>query len=235
VAIAYGFNKIPFRNPTTLCYGSQNQLNYISDKVRGEVARNGYTELLTFSLLSKEENYNKLNHDPESSPPCVEISNPATLEFQVGRTSLLPGILKTLESNKDFPLPIKVFEVSDIMIIDDTTDTGARNRRELCAVYCNSLSQFEVIHSLLDKIMSSFNYKFKDDKEDKREKYYLISTTSSNPTFLEGRQGTIVAYVNGNKREMGTIGVLNPQVILNFKLLYPCSALILDIQFLVDN
>jgi len=231
VAIAYGFNNIPFRNPITHCYGSQYQINYISDKVRGEVARNGYTELLTFSLLSRDENYTLLNQDPDTSPPCVEISNPATPEFQVARTSLLPGILKTLESNKDCPLPIKVFEVSDIVLLDDTSETGARNRRELCAVYCNSLSQFEVIHSLLDKIMNAFSFTFKGKEN---EKSYVIKI-SSNPTFLEGRRGTVIATVNGKSTEIGTIGVLNPKVVLNFNLLFACSVLILDVQYLVDN
>jgi len=60
VAIAYGFNKIPFRTPKTNTFGGQSQINYLSDKIRGEVARNGYTELLTFSLLSKDENFDKM-------------------------------------------------------------------------------------------------------------------------------------------------------------------------------
>jgi len=231
VAIAYGFNNIPFRTPFVKCYGSQYQVNYISDKVRSEVARNGYTELLTFSLLSKNENYTLLNQDIETSPPCVEVTNPATPEFQVARTSLLPGILKTLESNKDCHLPLKVFEVSDVVVIDNNTDTGSKNRRELCAVYCNSQSQFEVIHALLDKLLTAFNFKFKGSEN---EKSYIIKH-SDNPTFLEGRRGTIIATVKGKSTEIGSIGVLHPQVVLNFNLLFACSALILDVQYLVDN
>jgi len=228
VAIAYGFNNIPFQSPQTLCYGKQYQLNYISDKIRGEVARNGYTEILTFSLLSKEENYDKLLIDRDSFP-CVEIANPATAEFQIARTSLLPGILKTLSSNKEVSLPLKVFEVSDVVLIDETSDTGARNQRELCAVYCNSLSQFEVVHSLLDKILKAFSFTFQDEKRG-----YII-VPSENPTFLKGRRGSIIAIINGKKTEIGTLGVLYPKVILNFDLLCACSALILDVQFLVDN
>jgi phenylalanyl-tRNA synthetase beta chain len=50
--------------------------------------------------------------------PAVHISNPKTLEFQVCRTTLLPGILKTIAANKKMPLPIKIFEVSDVVIKD---------------------------------------------------------------------------------------------------------------------
>ena len=40
--------------------------------------------------------------------------------FQIARTSLLPGILKTIASNLKMPLPLKLFEVSDIVLKDST-------------------------------------------------------------------------------------------------------------------
>ena len=51
--------------------------------------------------------------------PCVEIANPKTLEFQVVRTSLLPGLLKTIAANKKMPLPIKLYEISDVVVLDN--------------------------------------------------------------------------------------------------------------------
>lgn len=50
--------------------------------------------------------------------PAVHISNPKTLEFQVARTTLLPGLLKTLAANKKMPLPMKLFEISDVVLKD---------------------------------------------------------------------------------------------------------------------
>ena len=46
----------------------------------------------------------------------VHVSNPKTFEFQVCRTRLIPGLLKTCQANKKLPLPIKLFEVSDVVI-----------------------------------------------------------------------------------------------------------------------
>lgn len=37
---------------------------------------------------------------------------------QVARTTLLPGILKTISKNKNMPLPLKLFEISDIVMCD---------------------------------------------------------------------------------------------------------------------
>lgn len=51
---------------------------------------------------------------------AVHIANPKTIEFQVARTSLIPGLLKTLNSNKKMPLPLKLFEISDVILKDNS-------------------------------------------------------------------------------------------------------------------
>ena len=44
--------------------------------------------------------------------------NVALCSVQVARTTLLPGLLKTIAANKNMPLPMKVFEVSDVVLKD---------------------------------------------------------------------------------------------------------------------
>ena len=73
--------------------------------------------------------------------------------MQVARTTLLPGILKTLASNKSMPLPVRLFEISDVVLKDALRDVRARNERRLCAIYCDTSSGFEVVHGLLDRTM----------------------------------------------------------------------------------
>ena len=84
----------------------------------------------------------------------VRLANPKTLEYQVVRTSLLPGLLKTVRENKAHPLPLKVFETSDIVIKDPDTERQARNVRHAAALWCNKTAGFEVVHGLLDRIMA---------------------------------------------------------------------------------
>lgn len=38
--------------------------------------------------------------------------------MQIARTSLLPGILKTIACNRKMPLPLKLFEISDVVFKD---------------------------------------------------------------------------------------------------------------------
>lgn len=71
-------------------------------------------------------------NDDESQ--LIRIENAKTKEFQTGRTSLLPGLLKTINENQSNSLPFKLFEAGDCIIADKTTDTGARNLRRLAAV-----------------------------------------------------------------------------------------------------
>lgn len=84
------------------------------------------------------------------------MENPKTAEYQVIRTSLLPGILKTLRENRAHALPLRVFEVSDIAIKDvqkKDPQRGAINQRHVSAVYEDKKAAFEVVHGLLDLIM----------------------------------------------------------------------------------
>lgn len=96
--------------------------------------------------------------------PAVHVANPKTLEFQVCRTTLLPGLLKTIAANKKMPLPLKVFEVSDVVVKDTNTEVGARNERRICAVNCHKNAGFEVVHGLLDKIMGALGVSWSPNK-----------------------------------------------------------------------
>ena len=42
------------------------------------------------------------------------------------------------------PLPLKLFEISDIVLRDNEKDVGARNHRRICAVNYNKTPGFEV-------------------------------------------------------------------------------------------
>ena len=62
-------------------------------------------------------------------------------------------MLKTLGANKDAPLPVKLFEVSDVILVEPGSKTGCRNQRRLVALHAGRESGFEVIHGLLNRVM----------------------------------------------------------------------------------
>lgn len=91
---------------------------------------------------------------------AVKIANPKTLEFQIVRTSLIPGLLKTVRENRSHPLPLKIFEASDIAIKDLSLERRSRNIKHAAAVWCNKTAGFEMVHGLLDRIMKMFDIPF---------------------------------------------------------------------------
>lgn len=93
IGIAFGYNNIPRELPPTNTIGQQIPQNKFTDLVRQELAQAGYIECLTMSLLSIKENYDFLCHK-FNEQEAVQISNPKTIEFEVVRTSLIPGLLK---------------------------------------------------------------------------------------------------------------------------------------------
>ena len=102
VAIAYGFNNLmPGKTPDTLAVGAPLPVNHFCDQLRDEVARAGYTEMLTHGLCMTAENFAYLGRPNDGS--AVQLSNPANEEYEVVRTTLLPGILKCLNHNKSMP------------------------------------------------------------------------------------------------------------------------------------
>lgn len=218
-AIAYGYDNISMTIPDCNTIAEQFSLNKLSDLLRPEVAACGYTEVLTFALCSREDVADKLRKDIKTTK-AVHIANPKTLEFQVARTSLLPGVLKTIQHNKNMPLPIKLFEISDVVYQDPSKDVGARNERRLCAVNYNKSPGFEVIHGLLDRVMQLLEMPTGGG-----ETGYCLQA-SDDATFFPGRCADVI--VQGQK--IGTLGVLHPEVITKFELGLPCAALEISIE-----
>ncbi|KAL0275151.1 UNVERIFIED_CONTAM: hypothetical protein PYX00_003101 [Menopon gallinae] len=221
LAIAYGYNNIEKTFPKCSTVAQEFPLNKLSDHLREELARCGFTEALTFSLCSVDDLTTKLRKN-ESQERLVTISNPKTLEFQACRTRLLPCVLKTISSNKQMPLPMRIFEVSDVVLVDQNAEVGARNERHLCAVYYNKNAGFEVIHGVLDRIMQCLSVPF--DAEKKGCGYYLRACEDE--TYFPKR----CAEVIHNKNVIGTLGILHPNVIKDFELGMPCSALEINIE-----
>lgn len=219
VAIAYGYNNIEKTLPRTNTIAQQFPINKLSDQLREEVAQAGFTEALTFALCSRDDISSKLGCSIESVP-AVHISNPKTLEFQVARTTLLPGLLKTLSANKRLPLPLKLFEISDIVLRDAIAETGARNERRLCALNCNKTPGFEIVHGLLDRVMQLLEVPFVKDGSG----YSL--RPFDDPAFFPQRCAEILF----KGVPIGRMGVLHPSVLTQFDVTNPCAALEINIE-----
>jgi len=154
VAIAYGFNELPRSFPSKSGTIAQPlPINKLTDIVRMEAAMAGWSEVMPLILCSHDENFAWLNRKDDGNT-AVKLANPKTLEFQVVRTTLLPGLLKTIRENRNHSVPMKIFEVSDVAFKDLSVERKSRNERHFAAAWYGKTSGFEVVHGLLDRVMA---------------------------------------------------------------------------------
>jgi phenylalanyl-tRNA synthetase beta chain len=256
IGIAYGYNNIRRRVPTTNTVGGEFPLNQTGDLLREEIGRAGYVEVLTHGLCSVRDNFTALQRPVTAA---VKLSNPANVEYQVVRTTLLPGLLKTLQHNKSasFTGGFKLFEISDVVLPDSEnvmteTIVGAKNSRRLAAVYAGPTSGFEIIHGLVDRVMTLLEIapeeayianSAKSDEEEYRVAregwtYTIASLSESDPhvnTYFPGRAAAILLTKPNATSScvVGTFGILHPDVLANFDILYPSSCVELDLEALM--
>ena len=235
LAIAYGFNRLPRAFPNISGTIAQPlAINKLSDIVRIEAAMARWTEVMPLILCSHQENFEFLNRKDDGNT-AVKLANPKTAEYQVVRTTLLPGLLKTLRENKGHSVPIKIFEVSDVAFKDLSLERKSRNERHFAAAILNKRSGFETIHGLLDRIMLMLQSAFMTGDEglstkNPQDTSYWIEEVE-NPTFFPGHAASIHLKIGGKPaQKIGIFGILHPTVLEKFELKYPVSTLEINIE-----
>jgi phenylalanyl-tRNA synthetase beta chain len=231
-AIAYGFNKLPRVYPNkTAAVSAPLPINKLGDIVRLETAASGWTEVMPLILCSHEENFEWLNRKDDGKT-AVKLANPKTAEYQLVRTSLLPGLLKTINSNKHHSVPMKIFEVSDVGFIDMSQERKSRNERHFAAAVMGKTSGFEQVHGLLDRLMSMLRSAFltrEDGLKNVDLNGYWIEEVED-PTFLQGHSAAVKLNIGGKNHTIGVFGILHPSVLKAFELPYPVSTLEFNLE-----
>ena len=234
VAIAYGFNSLPRAIPSISGTIAQPlPINKLSDIIRLEAAMAGWSEVLPLILCSHAENFSHLNR-PDDGTTAVTLANPKTAEYQVVRTSLLPGLLKTLRENKHHTLPMKIFEVSDVAFKAPHLERKSRNERHFAAAFMGKSSGFEIVHGLLDRVMLMLKSAFMTSEEGLQgqaqgEAAYWISEVEDK-TFLPGHAAAVHLRMGGTEGVVGVFGILHPSVLEKFELRYPVSTLEVNVE-----
>ncbi|KAL9003384.1 MAG: hypothetical protein Q9188_003733 [Gyalolechia gomerana] len=240
VAIAYGFNKLPRSFPSESGTIAQPlMINKLSDIVRMEAAMAGWSEVMPLILCSHDENFAYLNRKDDGNT-AVRLANPKTAEYQLVRTTLLPGLLKTIRENKHHSVPMKVFEVSDVAFKDLNLERKSRNERHFAAAWYGKSSGFEIVHGLMDRLMLMLKSAFVTGEEGlssgpvEEASYWIdevdgelaapefsnknILTPTLDPTFYPGHAAAIHVRIGGKEHVIGVFGILHPTVLEKFDL-----------------
>lgn len=194
VAQVYGYRKLEpskqrFRRP-----GSFLPITSLTRALRDLSVGAGFLEIYTFAFIRKEYLWGDF----------VTVANPVTEEYTAIRNSLVPSTLLFLSRNQTARMPVKVFEVNDVVVKDETTDTGYRNvPRAIYAIMDYQVS-YEQLQAPLHAILEGLGLR------------PVYKEASAEP-LIEGR----TAQIYSGDKVIGVIGEVRPEFLEKFDLRFP--------------
>ncbi len=207
VAIGYGYFRIKPILPSSLTIGRTNISRRLESLSRRLMIGLGYQEVINFTLTNETEHYQYMR---TTGTPLVKLLNPVSSEYTILRESLLPGLVRTLRTNKHEKLPQRVFEVGDVICSDSGSETGVGQELHCSAVTIHPTANFAEIKSVFLAFMGGFG------KNANQTSFSQIE----HPSFIRGRAAE--SFIRGKR--IAILGELHPEVITNFELEYPVAA-----------
>ena len=88
-------------------------------KIREVLCHTGFSETVHFSFVEREQAENYLSSFASTENKVISLKNPLSSENDTMRTSLIPGLLKTIQNNlSKGQKPLKLFEIGSVYFID---------------------------------------------------------------------------------------------------------------------
>ncbi len=216
VAIGYGYYNLTPTIPATVTTGKQHRVNEVANTVRQIMVGLGFVEALNFILANEVDHYLKMRRKAEN---LVTLANPVSTEYSIIRNDLLPSLMRNLADNKHQVFPQQMFEVSDVIKINEESESRTEQRIHTAAVSSHPTANFTEIKSTLEALLMNLGLKKWTVKE------------SEHPSFLQGR----VAKVSFKGTELGVVGEIHPEVLNNFELENPTGAFEIDLQKIIGD
>jgi phenylalanyl-tRNA synthetase beta chain len=196
IAMAYGYKSFSLPQYTSKGMGELLPITRLERAFRDLAIGGGFQEIFTFVL--NKSSYLLYND-------FVKIQNPITVEYDAVRNSLIWNMLKFLAKNQHARFPIKVFEVGDVVVKSEESDTGYKNDTRACLAIMNSRVSYEELQSVVHQIL--YNLKGKEPRYVRQEKDY----------FIKGRSAKILFDNN----VVGEIGEISPEILEKFNIENP--------------
>jgi phenylalanyl-tRNA synthetase beta chain len=211
VAIGYGYANIEPRLVRSMTVGTPRPEETLSDRVRQILIGLGYSEIMSLPLTTEEFQFERLRlPTPERYP---EVANPKLKAYNVVHKHLMGGLLEALRENRRRPMPQRLFEIDNVVELDDTAQTGAAEKRHVAFVETGRESGFATARSVVDALLRELGW---------NAEYAAIQ----HPTFVEGRAAEFT--VDG--KPLGLLGEVHPEVLTNFGLTHPVALAEINLQ-----
>ena len=213
IAVQYHINDVVAELPDINTVAYENNWFKAESTIREVMIGLGFQEVMSLMLTSEEAHYKNMNQEEK---PHVQVARPITIDRTMIRTSLINSLMEFLEDNKHEDLPQKIFEIGDVLYLDESTENKTVASKKLAGVICHSSANFTEIKSVVTSVLANLGYS-------------MEISDSENKTFIPGRVADVAGRAeNGSVK--GFFGEVSPEVITNFTLEYPVIAF--EIEFL---
>jgi phenylalanyl-tRNA synthetase beta chain len=211
VAIGYGYGNIEPRLVRSMTVGTPRPEESLSDRVRQILIGLGYSEIMSLPLTTEEHQFERLRTPtPERYP---QITNPKLKAYNVVRTHLMGGLFEALRENRRRPMPQRLFEIDNVVELDDSAETGAVELRRLALTEAGRESGYASARGVMDALLRELGWE---------AQYAPVD----HPTFVPGR----AAMLSRGGKNVGFLGEVHPEVLTNFGLTYPVALAELTLQ-----
>jgi phenylalanyl-tRNA synthetase beta chain len=211
VAIGYGYNNLPTTLVSSSAAGQYHPKMLAQARVRKIMIGLGFQEVVNFILSNQEKSFTFTRRKWNDG---VTIKNPVSKEYDTVRQDLLSGLLQTLQDNKHEAIPIDIFEVGDVIILDENEETGAKRDVHVACVAYDKAAEYTQARAVLDTFMAMFGIQ------------EFSVQAASNPFGLDGRTADVFV----DDKRVGTIGEIHPEILVNFELEQPVAFIELNLE-----
>jgi phenylalanyl-tRNA synthetase beta chain len=213
IAVQYHINDVVAKLPDINTVAYENNWFKAESIIREVMIGLGFQEVMSLMLTSEEAHYKNMNQEEK---PHVQVARPITIDRTMIRTSLINSLMEFLEDNKHEDLPQKIFEIGDVLYLDESKENKTVASKKLAGVICHSNANFSEIKSVVTSVLANLGYS-------------MEISDSENRTFIPGRVADVTGTAeNGSVK--GFFGEVSPEVITNFTLEYPVIAF--EIEFI---
>ena len=204
IAVQYHINDVVAALPDINTVAYENDWFKAESTIREVMVALGFQEVMSLMLTNEEAHYEKMNQEEK---PHVQVARPITIDRTMIRTSLMNSLMEFLEDNTHEDLPQKIFEIGDVLYLDETKENKTVSSKKLAALVCHSTANFTEIKSIVTSVLSNLGYS-------------MEITDSENKTFIAGRAADVTGEAQKGTIQ-GFFGEVSPEVISNFTLDYP--------------
>ena len=213
IAIQYRINNVEAKLPNLATIANEHSWFKSEQTIRELMVGFGFQEVMSLMLTSEKNHFEKMNQEEIDH---VQVARPISISGTMMRTSLLNSLMEFLEDNKHEDLPQKIFEIGDVVYMDDENFNKTRTVKKLAGLICHSSANFTEIKSTTSSIVSNLGYS-------------MELSDSENTSFIAGRVADFTGE-SKNGQIKGFFGEISPEVIRNFELEYPVTAF--EIEFI---